>query len=282
MRKIRLVVWLLLPALLLMPLVAVAADDLSMEARLSSSTLKPGEETVLTVSLSGYTEEAAGNDGICGLQVDITGVDPEVLEVSSQASCIEDESAMANSVSYNPDIQRIRLVYVRMEGTLAAPCEDCLQVKLKLREDVTATGSITLPVTVKIQTQNRQITLEDVCEIRYDPQGRVISVDISWGELDYEYDPGTWNPETHRYDGAGWQDQGTGYITVKNTGELDAAAYFTYGAVQPEITGSFSGGERVALGAGQQETVYLHLEGKPVEDLDHQVIGRVTVRIGGE
>lgn len=49
----------------------------------------------------------------------------------------------------------------------------------------------------------------------------VYSVDITWAGLEFTYNgayEGTWNPETHQYDGAteaGWAE-GTGTITVTN------------------------------------------------------------------
>ena len=129
--------------------------------------------------------------------------------------------------------------------------------------------------------------------VRYsnDPDGKPaqISVDITWGELSFTYSDGTWNPDTHEYDGEGWtvDEEGGNSIKVENTGNTDVNVTYDYKAVENGITGSFTDGETpvsapVALPANNSSTVYLILAGKPKQNLDHAKIGSVTVTIGGE
>ena len=117
----------------------------------------------------------------------------------------------------------------------------------------------------------------------------VISVDITWGELSFTYSDGTWNPDTHEYDGAGWNvdEEGGNSIKVENTGNTDVNVTYDYKVVENGITGSFTDGENpvsepVSLPENGSSTVYLILAGKPKTELEKAIIGSVTVTIGGE
>ena len=117
----------------------------------------------------------------------------------------------------------------------------------------------------------------------------VISVDITWGELSFTYSDGTWNPDTHEYDGAGWNvdEEGGNSIKVENTGNTDVNVTYDYKVVENGITGSFTDGENpvsapVALSENGSSTVYLILAGKLEKELEKARIGSVTVTIGGE
>ena len=119
--------------------------------------------------------------------------------------------------------------------------------------------------------------------------GPVYSVDITWGELSFTYSDGTWNPDTHEYDGEGWtvdkEDGNT--VKVENNGNTAVSVSFAYNATVDGITGSFTDGENpvsepVSLPENGSSAVYLILAGKPEQNLDHAKIGSVTVTIGGE
>ena len=117
----------------------------------------------------------------------------------------------------------------------------------------------------------------------------IISVDITWGDLSFTYSDGTWNPDTHEYDGEGWtvDKEGGNTVKVENNGNTAVSVSFAYNATVDGITGSFTDGETpvsapVALPENGSSTVYLILAGKPEQNLDHAKIGSVTVTIGGE
>lgn len=117
----------------------------------------------------------------------------------------------------------------------------------------------------------------------------IISVDITWGELSFTYSDGTWNPDTHEYDGEGWtvDEEGGNSIKVENTGNTGVNVSYAYQNAETGITGSFTDGENpvsepVSLPENGSSTVYLILAGKPEQNLDHAKIGSVTVTIGGE
>ena len=132
---------------------------------------------------------------------------------------------------------------------------------------------------------------EDPVRYSNDPNGKPaqISVDITWGELSFTYSDGTWNPDTHEYDGEGWtvDDEGGNSIKVENTGNTDVNVTYDYKVVENGIIGSFTDGENpvsapVALSVNGSSTVYLILAGKPEKELMEATIGSVTVTIGGE
>ena len=120
-----------------------------------------------------------------------------------------------------------------------------------------------------------------------EPGSDIVSVDIEWGAMNYTYSDGTWNTSTHSYDGGGWSDGGSGYVKVVNNGTVNATAGFTFASDRKEISGSFTDGTNVItdpvdVAAGQSQTTFLLLSGKPTEELSEAKIGTVTVRIGGE
>lgn len=269
--------------------VSVSADDtLGFTVSASPSSANVGDEVEVIVSLTGYTAEAAEVDAIRGFQVDITGVDADVLNVVEYSSLIEDSTALSNTASYQPNKSLVRLLYMQMSGTLEAPCEDVMKVVFQINPEVAASGSITLPVTVKIQTENQQITLNSELFIDYTAATPdVTSVDIVWGTMEFEYSNGQWNTASHCYEGAGWTDSGSGYVTVKNIGNSIATATLSYQTDRKDISGTFTDGtnsitDALRIGTGEEITVYLKLTGRPEETLDATVIGTVTVRIGGE
>lgn len=77
------------------------------------------------------------------------------------------------------------------------------------------------------------------------------SVDVTWGSMEFTYtgaSAGTWNPETHEYDGAvaaGWScAQDANKITVTNHSNADVTVAFSYTAEAGNgIVGSFTKSE---------------------------------------
>lgn len=165
MKHNRIITWILALTLLLtwFPMVGYAADDPAFSVAVSPETAAIGGQAQVTVSLEDYDTAS-----IAGLQVDITGIDTEVLEVENTASAITDSEVLSNEVSYNTKHQRVRLLYLRQTGTLAAPCKDVITMTVRINPDLTEAGSITLPVTVKIVTaDSEQYTLTSSCTIHY-------------------------------------------------------------------------------------------------------------------
>ena len=284
----------LLALLMLLPNISItgyAAENAGIAVTVSSETVEIGEQVTVTVSLTGYDADAVP---IRGIQIDVTGVDESVLTVEdgSYVSLIEDSTAASNTAVYQQANKLLRLLYANMSGTLAQPYEDVFQMTFTVNSELTEAGSITLPLTAKIQTTESRVTITDEITIAYvpaseEPDPDVVSVDIEWGGMSFTYTEGTWNTKTHSYDGAGWTDNGTGYVTISNTGTVDSTATFVFDSNREEISGSFTDGTNAIVGsvdiaAGQSQTAYLLLSGKPAEELSNTKIGTVTVTIGGE
>lgn len=111
---------------------------------------------------------------------------------------------------------------------------------------------------------------------------RTNTVTVTWGELAFTYEDGTWNPRTHAYVGGGWKANSTGgdRITVKNEGTNTVTFTCTYKKSDAAIEGNLSS-TTGSLAAGRTQTVTLSLTGKPTRSLANTKIGTVTVRLGG-
>lgn len=111
---------------------------------------------------------------------------------------------------------------------------------------------------------------------------RTNTVTVTWGELAFTYEDGTWNPRTHAYVGGGWKANSTGgdRITVKNEGTNTVTVTCTYTKSDAAIEGNLSSSTG-SLAAGRTQTVTLSLTGKPTRSLTNAKIGTVTVRLGG-
>lgn len=287
MKHKKIIAFLLMMAFLLsnMTVPAVAAENAGIAVKVSSETVEAGDQVTVTVSLTGYDVEAVP---IRGIQIDVTGVDETILTVEdgSYVSLIEDPSATSNKAVYQQANQLLRLIYVRMDGTLAQPYEDVFQMTFLVNSKLEEAGSITLPLTAKLQTTESRVTINDEITIAYVPaseEPEIVNVDVTWGAMEFVYTDGVWNTEKHIYEGAGWTDNGTGYVTVKNSGTVETSARFFYITDRTDISGVFNVETVPVLEAGGEVTARLTLSGKPEKALSEKtVIGSVTVQIGGE
>ena len=276
-----------LAMLLCFPLTVKAESALGHTVTLSSDSVNVGEIVTVTISLTGYTADTEEN--IRGVQIDVTNVDSTILSVEDKQSLIVNPAAASNTASYSTANKRVRLLYSDYTNYLSKPWSDVFQIKFKIKETVTESGSITLPVTVKIQTASDQVTLKSNCVINYTAEPlTVFNVDITWGSLSYSYSDGTWNPSTHEYEGSGWTcAENSNAVTVANNGDDSVQIGFTYAAKSDysEISGSFkdSGNNAVSsftLASGNSRTTYLALSGKPNGELSSTAVGQVTVNVG--
>lgn len=117
----------------------------------------------------------------------------------------------------------------------------------------------------------------------------IVSVEITWGAMEFTYSDGTWNAETHTYEGEGWMPDETdgNRITARNNGNVAVSVSYCYTQTNSTVSGSFTDGQApitapVALPVGDTKKVWLILNGKPTETLEKAVLGSVTVTIGGD
>ena len=171
------IIALLLALLMLLPNISItgyAAENAGIAVALSSETVEAGEQVTVKVSLTGYDADAVP---IRGIQIDVTGVDDSILviEDGSYVSLIEDATATSNKAVYQQANQLLRLIYVRMDGTLAQPYEDVFQMTFLINSELTEAGSITLPLTAKIQTTESRVTITDEITINVESYSFVCS-----------------------------------------------------------------------------------------------------------
>ncbi len=119
----------------------------------------------------------------------------------------------------------------------------------------------------------------------------VISVDVTWGSMEFTYSDGTWNPLTHLYEGACWTvNENADRISVTSTSNVSVTVFYLYEQETgyENVYGSFTDGLNPVtshvLSAGdvtpQSYIVYLTLSGKPPE-CNISKIGSVTISIAG-
>ncbi|MBQ8833720.1 MAG: hypothetical protein IJ001_02185 [Oscillospiraceae bacterium] len=101
----------------------------------------------------------------------------------------------------------------------------------------------------------------------------IISVNISWGSLNFTYT-----------DGTGWNNPETAWVQVENTGNTAVSVTYTYETERTDITGSFFDGTStvtapVAIDAETNKKIWLRLDGQPSEALSNTTIGSVKLTI---
>ncbi len=124
----------------------------------------------------------------------------------------------------------------------------------------------------------------------------VYSVDIAWEGLSFTYhgaDEGTWDPDTHQYEGsteAGWEE-GKGTISITNHSNTDVNASASYEAAEGFETtnmefsendltvGSADNGEDGGAGTAVKETITVTPSGTLPEGTENKEIGHITVTI---
>ena len=117
----------------------------------------------------------------------------------------------------------------------------------------------------------------------------IVSVDITWSNMEFTYSDGTWNTSTHSYDGVGWKPDKTdgNKITVRNSGEVGISVSYGYAPTNSTVSGSFTDGDAaiiapVAVSAEEEKSAWLVLEGKPTESMNKSILGSITVTIEGD
>lgn len=211
------------------PINAVAAETFTYKISATTTTPRIGEEFEVTISLTNY----ADIDGeIRGLQIDVTNIDTSKLEVISHTSLLDDATAASNKTSYQPAKNLVRYVYLHLSSSMDKSATDIMKFRLKIKDDLTEDGSITLPIVLKIGTMDKQnITLNDSLTIQYSTaSSEMVSVDVSWGTMEFVYDDGTWDTTSHKWQNGGWKPAKTdsNLITVKNTGTGNVKIQLSY------------------------------------------------------
>ena len=116
----------------------------------------------------------------------------------------------------------------------------------------------------------------------------IISVEITWGAMEFTYCDGEWNPNTHTYENGYWAATADGdLVTVKNTGNVDVSVTFSYKQTNTAVSAAFvNDGDKsnitnpVALPVNETKKVRLTLTGKPSNPMTKEVLGTVKITLG--
>lgn len=275
--------------ILMMPQITFAdGEEYGYEVVVDPSTTAIGSTASVIVRLTDYDETKSS---IRGFQIDITN-SSELLQNAVCTSLVTDkENILSDTAAYQSSRDIVRHLYAKMSGTMAYSETDLLKVEIPIPNTLTEAGTVSFPFKILIQNADGgKYTYESAFEISYAPADEIpdtpeMSVDITWGAMDFTYSDGTWQPDSHTYIGAGWQaNENSNYFTVTNSGGSDVTVNAVYTTERTDIAGSFSDGtntitEPVLLETSSSKNWYLLLSGKPTEELDKTVIGSITVTL---
>lgn len=210
------------------PVSVSAAEPITYSV--SASTTEPtiGNEFDVMISLTNYEKIS---DEIRGLQIDVTNIDPNIIEVVSHSTMISDDAVASNKTSYQSAKNLVRLVYLKISGSMDKSVTDVMTFRLKIKDNLTESGSITFPITLKIGTMTENITLNDSLTINYSKKSDdVVKIDVAWGSMEFVYDDGSWDTDNHKWVNGGWKPMSadSNLITVKNSGNVDVKAQLSY------------------------------------------------------
>lgn len=123
---------------------------------------------------------------------------------------------------------------------------------------------------------------------------RVISADVTWTAMVFEYTVGDWNPNELRYETGTWTptSEDGGQVTVENTGTVMLDVTLTYGqANESGVAVSFvpmsensseageASGECFTLDPDASRTIQIKLQNEPPAGIKKTQIGSVTISI---
>ena len=266
-----------------------AAETFTYKVSASTTSPSVGSEFDITFSLTNY---AALESEIRALQIDIKNIDTSIFEVKSHSSLVNDSSAASNKTSYSSSGNYIRYIYMNMSGTMDKSVTDIMKTTLKVKDSLDSDGSVTLPVSIKIGTKSGNITLTDSLTINYkNSSADIVSVDISWGSMEFVYNDGEWDTANHKWNNSGWEvsENDSNLISVTNTGTVDVKIElkFTANAEEHNLTGNFTNSSdniitsKVALAAnGEKNKYWFHLQGTTNDrSISYVSLGEITLTI---
>lgn len=124
--------------------------------------------------------------------------------------------------------------------------------------------------------------------------GDTYAATIEWGEMTFNYNLGTWDPEFHSWVGGGWDDENfngvNDKITVTNGSTQPITATFGYTPDETnggKTTGAFTEEPRnlnapkeiMVLANGSSDNTYLNLQGVPFVGSTPTKIGSISVTL---
>lgn len=278
-----------------LPLNVFAAEEITYSVKVSKTNPSVGEEFDIVIGLTNYNTI---EPDIRGIQIDVNNVDLNIFEVISFDSLIN-----VGTASHQPKKNLLRYAHLDLQGGyMDRSITDIVHFRLKIRDDLTENGSITLPVVLKIVPEYgyENVTLKDSITINYttdkpdpgpDPDPDTVSVDVTWGSMEFVYDDGTWDKTSHKRSESGWKpvSETSNVITAENTGTTDVKLGFAYTAYDGYngLTGNFTDGDLKEIASpvelpanGTKQRYRFMLSGKTENRwTDFVPVGKITVTI---
>lgn len=227
----------------------------------------------------GIEREANKSEGFVPVQIDKTAPEITLGDYSAAAG-------MAVTVKGSKDgISSSGLASVTYEiksgteilKTGSIPTNGNADINFTLKE--LPIGDLTVTVTATDAAGNRS-------EISKEISTDIVSVTITWGDLDFTYTDGAWDPKTHTYKDGSW-DRTQSEITVKNEGTRKVYANVSYSCSDSSVLFAVSGTTGSSLSTGESFLTYVNIGGRPAKALNKATIATLTVTLsdpptGGE
>lgn len=230
----------------------------------------------------GIEREANKSEGFVPVQIDKTAPEITFGDYSAAAGMAVTVKGSKDGVSSS---ELASVTYVIKSGTKilktgSSPTNGNADIDFTLTE--LPIGDLTVTVTATDAAGNRS-------EISKEISTDIVSVTITWGDLDFTYTDGAWNPKTHTYKDGSW-DRTRTTITVKNEGTSKVYARVTYSrpdSSDSSVLFTVSGTTGGSLSTGESFLTYVHIGGKPAKALNKATIATLTVTLsdpptGGE
>ena len=230
----------------------------------------------------GIEREANKSEGFVPVQIDKTAPEITLGDYSAVSGMAVTVKGSKDGVSSS---ELASVTYVIKSGTKilktgSIPTNGNADIDFTLTE--LPIGDLTVTVTATDAAGNRS-------EISKEISTDIVSVTITWGDLDFTYTDGAWNPKTHTYKDGSW-DRTRTTITVKNEGTSKVYARVTYSrpdSSDSSVLFTVSGTTGGSLSTGESFLTYVHIGGKPAKALNKATIATLTVTLsdpptGGE
>ncbi len=244
------------------------------------AAVKGGRVKLKKTGMANITMTSKSNTDISD-QVKILAVDPEIKGMDT----IEDDTQQ----TYTVDLKTVGIPEEDLKKISYEWSVDDLSVATidKTTGVLTKVGQGTVHVTAQLLLDGAETDIRVSKEVLVRD---VISVEITWGAMEYTYNDGQWNKDTHQYDGRGWapDPKGGDQIRVKNTGKKAVTAGFAYRSREgyESISGHFVKDQNSitegTLQLQEEMMVQLQLHDKPPENMNNETVGTVTITINQE
>lgn len=270
-----------------------------------STTVLPGDTVTLTVSTQSQKDF---KKGVVGLTLDIL-YDDDVFEYDNETTI---DKKMSNSEKFVAATNEATpgeitvLIYAddyqdESQSTLAYIGDgDIFSLTFTVKEDAEPGNYSFIVQDYKLADYTDDDSGFELVTVAPTPQpatvtvakSTVISVDVTWGSMQFTYNVGDWDPDTHQYEGGWTCDEDENKITVTNNSNIAIDVTCEYAKAQgyERISGSFTVNGQSANfpftldeleegGTPDSRDVYLTLESEKPDDEIQGQVGTVTVSI---